>query len=192
MTHERMNDKNVRHHKVKHQKNHDVPECIAKDFPCIRILQNGNIIPQSHKLLDRLYHVPLKKTQIQRVKKRIKHKYRKHDERRQQKNISKRCLFFVLPIQTISSIPMHFMKGCRQTALSRSGRFLRLICTQSILPKHVLLFRNNPILISVLNFVMIFLPPESRSKRQAACPYCASSSWLIASCVLVIPSFADT
>ena len=35
------------------------------------------------------------------------------------------------------------------------------ICTQSILPKHVLLFRNNPILISVLNFVMIFLPPES-------------------------------
>ena len=52
------------------------------------------------------------------------------------------------------------MKGLPPNSSFALQYFLRHICTQSILPKHVLLFRNNPILISVLNFCNDFSATE--------------------------------
>ena len=128
MTHERMKDKIYGITKLNTRRITMYQECIAKDFPCIRILQNGNIIPQSHKLLDRLYHVPLKNSNTA-CKKRIKHKYRKHDERRQQKHIQALPVFvppdsnYFLHSKSFGACPattagvgktltsLHFMKG---------------------------------------------------------------------------------
>ena len=52
---------NIGQHKVQDQQNQNVSKGIAQNLKGIRISEYGNVVVQTDKLFDRLYHVPLKK-----------------------------------------------------------------------------------------------------------------------------------